>query len=474
MNIMDLPIKTRIRLGFDLFLIQAREKHGERFLYDRSSWGGTNKKLRICCAAHGWFDQVPYDHLKFDGGCYECSKIEWPQKVQKRSLERFLKKAQKVHAGKYEYDPLSWKGQKVLFKIKCPIHGWFEQVPYDHLRLYTGCPSCSYEKSGALRRTETSEMLARFKAVHGDRYLYNKFEYKGGKQKSIITCQIHGDFHQSPAEHLNYGGCQRCSKRHRWTTKSFAEEATIAHDGKYSYERAVYNGALKKLTITCPTHGDFTQVASAHLTRKDGCPKCSPTARTSLPIFLERCKKRFGNRYDYSQVDYVDVHTPVKIICRKHGLFEQPPSWHLSNAVGCTHCTHIVSNKETAWLDSLNLPETAQRNVRIKLGNRKRSVDAFDPASNTVLEFWGTYWHGHKDYFDPKAIHPICKKTYGELYAATQEKRRLIIEAGYTLVEIWEHEYDELARQGELNRPAGRLSVKKPRKLSGKTHKRSS
>lgn len=55
-------------------------------------------------------------------------------------------------------------------------------------------------------------------------------------------------------------------------------------------------------------------------------------------IFILEAKQIHGNEFDYSQVVYVNNITKVKIICKKHGVFEQRPSKHLSNKRGCPLC----------------------------------------------------------------------------------------------------------------------------------------
>ena len=47
--------------------------------------------------------------------------------------------------------------------------------------------------------------------------------------------------------------------------------------------------------------------------------------------------KAHGDKYDYSLVKYVNNITPVKIICRKHGMFEQKPEKHKAGQ-GCPDC----------------------------------------------------------------------------------------------------------------------------------------
>jgi len=38
--------------------------------------------------------------------------------------------------------------------------------------------------------------------------------------------------------------------------------------------------------------------------------------------FLKRAIETHGDRYDYSLVEYINTSTPVKIICKEHGVFE--------------------------------------------------------------------------------------------------------------------------------------------------------
>lgn len=48
-------------------------------------------------------------------------------------------------------------------------------------------------------------------------------------------------------------------------------------------------------------------------------------------------RKVHGDRYDYSNVHYVNNYTKVQIICREHGVFEQQPRKHTVGN-GCHYC----------------------------------------------------------------------------------------------------------------------------------------
>ena len=54
--------------------------------------------------------------------------------------------------------------------------------------------------------------------------------------------------------------------------------------------------------------------------------------------FIKRANNIHGDRYDYSEVEYVNNQTPVKIYCREHGLFNQRPANHIQGKQGCPKC----------------------------------------------------------------------------------------------------------------------------------------
>ena len=75
-------------------------------------------------------------------------------------------------------------------------------------------------------------------------------------------------------------GCPTCGNllagdKRRLTTDEFIERSKACHDGRYTYERTVYENAADKVIITCPEHGDFAQMAANHMAGH-GCPSCAP------------------------------------------------------------------------------------------------------------------------------------------------------------------------------------------------------
>ena len=134
----------------------------------------------------------------------------------------------------------------------------------------------------------------------------------------------------------------------------------VVHGDKYDYSKFVYNGLHKKSIISCPIHGEFEQVVANHL-HGEGCPVCgrifrSKTQAMGKKAFIEKARKVHGNKYDYSEVNYVNNKTKVIIICPVHGKFEQRPDEHLKGR-GCQKCIGRNRTKE----DFINEAEAVHR-----------------------------------------------------------------------------------------------------------------
>ena len=119
--------------------------------------------------------------------------------------------------------------------------------------------------------------------------------------------------------------------------QEFVTKATQIHNGFYDYSKTEYVNTNIKVCVICPIHGEFWQTPKNHL-RGQNCPKCAiEKKRGTTEAFIEKAKRVHGNKYDYSKVEYVDCKTKVQIICKKHGVFIQRPDIHLSGST-CPHC----------------------------------------------------------------------------------------------------------------------------------------
>ena len=60
-------------------------------------------------------------------------------------------------------------------------------------------------------------------------------------------------------------------------------------------------------------------------------------AKLTTEQWIEKAKIKFGDKFNYSKVKYIDCLTPVTIICPEHGEFELRPFLHWKGR-GCQKC----------------------------------------------------------------------------------------------------------------------------------------
>ena len=128
------------------------------------------------------------------------------------------------------------------------------------------------------------------------------------------------------------------------TQDKVIEQFKKAHGNKYDYSKVKYINNIAKVEIICPEHGIFEQQPNHHKFGA-GCPMCDITKKLTQEEVIEQFKQIHQDKYDYSLVDYKNTNTKVKIICKKHGVFEQYPLNHKKGAK-CPKCylEHQKSN----------------------------------------------------------------------------------------------------------------------------------
>jgi len=108
---------------------------------------------------------------------------------------------------------------------------------------------------------------------------------------------------------------------------------------------------------------------------------------------------------------------------------------------GCINKERIkkVSQKETKWLDDLNIKD---RQFKIIVNDTMMEVDGYDKNTNTVYEFLGDYWHGNPAIYNPTFLNDRSKKMMGDLYKETFYRFQKLQNAGYNVKYIWERDWD--------------------------------
>ena len=190
----------------------------------------------------------------------------------------------------------------------------------------------------------TESFIKKANKIHNFEFDYSLVEYKNSYTKIKIICHNHGIFEQQPASHLRGQKCLKCvNEKQTLNNFSFIEKAKTIHGDKYDYSLVDYKLNKIKIKIICPIHGEFEQKPSNHLFG-NGCLMCSNDDRKNTN-YIDKCKIKFSNKYDYSLVNYKNNRLKVNIICPTHGNFEQTLKDHL-NGDGCPYCSGKKMNTE--------------------------------------------------------------------------------------------------------------------------------
>lgn len=351
----------------------------------------------------------------------------------KLTTEKFIEKARLVHGNKYDYSKSVYVTSHCKLVIVCPVHGEFEQIPNSHLNG-RGCDQCGVQTRAKLKAMSTNGFIDKAKSIHGDKYDYSKTRYVKSKLNVTITCPIHGDFTQTPNNHLRGAGCFDCGKfemgeKQKLDTELWIEKAKSVHGDKYDYSYVNYTSSNSPVVILCKQHGLFSQRPSLHLIN-GGCNKCgieNTSKQNSLSVenFITKSGSVHDNKYDYSLVEYVNANSKVKIVCPIHGEFDQVAAYHMGGA-GCQKCGIRISKPELAIKDMLD-----QLGVIYVHGDRSLikplELDFYLPEHNLAIEFNGLVWHSEE---------------FGKDRHYHANKTSLCKAAGVRLVHIWEDDWN--------------------------------
>lgn len=209
-----------------------------------------------------------------------------------------------------------------------------------------------------------SEFKEKAFKVHGEEFDYSKVDLNNRDNLNRI-CIIHKEcgkeFMMTPGNHLSGQKCPHCrykkvSERKLKTTEDYIKEAEkVWGKGTFDYSETVYKGATKRITIisheinpiTGKEYGKFSINASNHLKGcypRQMCILMGGFKKKTVDTkeIIKRFREKYGDKYDYSRVDYKGFNNKVWICLHdinpltgiEYGWFQQTPLHHLE---GCTH-----------------------------------------------------------------------------------------------------------------------------------------
>lgn len=196
------------------------------------------------------------------------------------------------------------------------------------------------------------------------------------------------------------------------TTESFIAEAKEIYGDRYDYSKVDYKNREHRITIVCPVHGDFQVYAREHLDGK-GCPKCEKGEK-----FLLKLKEKFGDKFGLDEFVYESSTAPVTLVCPTHGAFSRLPHQILNSSLGCPECANdIIRQKQ----------EAAQIAAKKAMEGKRLT------ATKGAIE---TFRKEHPKFTD-EYLASCVESTYPQLYEDNLEVALEIVKELYRRQEEW-------------------------------------
>ena len=356
----------------DEFIIEAIKIHGDRYNYDKVEYVKNRQNVKIICKEHGCFEQTPKSHLR-GSNCPKCVLILNSSK-RRLNQEEIIEKFKSKHGDKYNYDKVNYINFNTPVIITCKKHGDFKITPDKHM-LYN-CKKCYYETISKRLGTPYEIFLERANKVHNNSlYEYSEKTYINCSSKIEIICKKHGSFWQLGKKHIMGQGCPKCFNSrgeslilkflnenkidyiyHHWFPDCkdinplpfdfYLPEHNICIEFDGSQHQAKDKGQSffydEKIKIHDEIKNKYCKNTNIELIRinytvLNNIDKVLIKIFKSLKIlstedkkdkFIEKSKELWGEKYDYSKVEYINFKTSVKIGYRNL-FYLQTPLKHL-------------------------------------------------------------------------------------------------------------------------------------------------
>ncbi len=333
------------------------------------------------------------EHLK-EIKCKACK--------EKAKLAKFKKFIQAIDTEKWDVSKASYKGIVKKFELICKkCNNSYFLTPQTLYGLKTiKCKECE-----ATKRCETFKKLA--SKAHNNYYNYDHLtKIYNIKDKFLINCPKHGMIKTSYEQHATRKlKCFKCSRTTPNTLELLKEKIIEKFGDIYDFSETTYQGPEQKfIQVKCKTcQNTFNLRYSTSITAQKNttyCPYCisGRTKHFNTDVFIYKAKQIHNNFiYDYSLTEYKTNKEKIKIICPKHGVFEQTPHSHLAGA-GCPKCR--LSKGETlvaSFLKTNNIEFEQQKTFPDLRYKKPLRLDFYLPDFKIVIEVQGGQHYSLKD-----------------------------------------------------------------------------
>lgn len=456
------------KLTKEEYVAKARAKWGNAYDYSESVYVAGLQPITIRCIKHNhYFTVQAGNHIstkqrRFFAGCPICAQerlaasrtLRHEETMKRRALKEnsIMAQIKKIRASKprktsqeifiekakakypdYDYTKVEYKDRDTAVTLICPKHGEFMIRPRtlfgkDHDRKPHGCWECYGMKKPS---SYTSEMFKKdVLVIYGEKYVFHWEDYKCKDSQIRVECKLHGEHKISANTILNGTACVYCNGR--LYPKDWIKNAKAAHGDKYIYDESKPPRIKSdRIRYKCSIHGWQESRYDCHVEQKCGCPMCAgyPNKLSSeqrKANWIKRCKKKYNDRFDYSQFVYVNNDTKGLVTCKEHHYSYMIDPWnHLRGAGGCPFCTGSEGEVHIrTWLENHHInfvPQYTIPNENLFCKRQSLRVDFYLPDYRIFIEMNGeqhykniAYFHQGEWTFDDQQIRDETLRQYSK------------------------------------------------------------
>ena len=194
--------------------------------------------------------------------------------------------------------------------------------------------------------------IERAKKIYGNRFDYYKVVYKGWDDEVIV---IDNFLKEERAVKPKYFLYHKIIKTKEERTNIIINKSKEKFGNKFDYSKVKYVNSQTPITLICEEHGEFNTDMYRHLHSKNGnCPLCNLDGRgygkkLSTSSIIERCQYIYGDKYDYSKIEYKGGNAKteiVELVCSEHGSFFKKYDSIQKRDCGCPVCAKKRARKQ--------------------------------------------------------------------------------------------------------------------------------
>ena len=219
-------LKTQNSMNRDEFILKSKIAHGDKYDYSKVEYKNNRTKVCIICPKHGEFWQTPTHHLS-GHGCKKCATESlWKTKRKKVSFDDFKRRVEDKFGNIYDFSKSHFTD----------MHGYIE-VGYNG-KFFKTTPTKLLASKKPIKHNfveNKEDFVYKAKKIFSNKYDYSKVEYKDSHTKVCIICPKHGEFWQTPNEHLTGHQCHKCNNsKMQDKLKSLLNDFNIEYIEEYS------------------------------------------------------------------------------------------------------------------------------------------------------------------------------------------------------------------------------------------------